>query len=99
MYMNNNWCTAEDNTGTRCSPHLEHLAVKGREREFSAVYITAVYIPAHANAKLALKELHSLVNSHLNAHLEGAVIVAGHFSHAGVKAVLPKQQTNRATNK
>lgn len=94
VYINNDWCTAVDITGTHCSPDLEYLAVKCRPfylpREFSVIHITAVYIPPHANSKLALEELHSLVNSQLNAHPEGAVIVAGDFSHAELKTVLPK---------
>lgn len=80
--------------GTHCFPDPEYLAVKYRPfylpRELSAILSTAVHIPPHANAKLALEELHSSVNSQLKAHPEGVVIVAGDFNHAKLKTVLRK---------
>lgn len=65
-------------------------------REFTAILITAVYIPLHANAKIILEELHSTINNQLNAHQEGTVIVAGDFNHTELKTVpnLPSMLTS-----
>lgn len=68
-----------------------YIANHELRRNFNAVIlITAVYIPPHANAKLALEGLHSSVNTQLNAYSEGVVIVAGDFNHVELKTVLPK---------
>ena len=50
-------------------------------RELSAVIITAVYIPPDANVSETIQ---------LQAHPEGAFIVAGDFNQACLKSVLPK---------
>lgn len=48
-----------------CPQDLEYLVVNGRPfyipREFSVVLIKAVYLPLHANAKISLEELHSML--------------------------------------
>lgn len=98
VYVHNNRCTATNIIGTHCSPDLEYLAVKCRPfymlREFSAILITAVYIPLQANAKLALEKLYRTINNQLNAQPEAIVIVAGDFNHVELKAVLPKFHKN-----
>ena len=76
----------------------EFLAVKCRPfylpREFSVFLNTAAYIPPHANAKLALEELHNSLNSQLNAHPDRVLIVAGDFNHAILKTGLLKLPKN-----
>lgn len=50
-----------------CFPDLEYLTVKCcpyyLPREFTIAIPTAVYIPPHANVKLALNELYSVINN------------------------------------
>lgn len=63
-------------------------------REFSAVVITAVYIPsgtnANANAKgnVALSHLHSICN-HQKQYPEAVHIIGGDFNRTDLKAVSP----------
>ncbi|KAK3559559.1 hypothetical protein QTP86_013724, partial [Hemibagrus guttatus] len=75
-----------------------YLALKCRPfyapREFTAILVTAVYIPPQANAKLALEELNEAIYSQVNAYPEGAVIVSGDFNHADLKTVMPRLHTN-----
>ncbi|KAI4884175.1 hypothetical protein NFI96_007457 [Prochilodus magdalenae] len=98
IYIHNNWCTAADTIEQHCSPDLEFLTLRCRPfflpREFSAVLLTAVYIPPQANAKLALSRLHDAINNQLSAHPDGVVIVAGDFNHADLKSVMPKFYNN-----
>lgn len=98
IYVHNNWCAATDIIGTYCSPDLEYLAPTCRPfhipTEFTAVLISAVYIPPQANAKQALEELHTATSSQLNAYPEGIVIVAGDFNHVDLNVVLPKFSKN-----
>jgi len=54
IYINKSWCTNCSLVGTHCSEAVEHLTVKRRPqyllREFTAVYIVAVYVPPQATA-------------------------------------------------
>ncbi len=63
-------------------------------RLFTAILITGVYIPPRASAKMALEELHNIINSQMNAYPEGAVIIAGDFNRTDLKTVMPKLHTN-----
>ncbi|KAI4881601.1 hypothetical protein NFI96_007439 [Prochilodus magdalenae] len=98
IYIHNNWCTAADTIEQHCSLDLEFLTLRCRPfflpREFSAVLLTAVYVPPQANAKLALSRLHDAINNQLSAHPDGVVIVAGDFNHADLKSVMPKFYNN-----
>ncbi len=97
-YVSNAWCTSTDIIKTHCSPDIEYLILKCRPfyvpREFTAILITGVYIPPRANAKMALEELHNIINSQMNAYPEGAVIIAGDFNRTDLKTVMPKLHTN-----
>ena len=79
---------------SHCSENLEYLSVKCRPfylpREHSCIVIMAVYVPPDANAKLAMKELHSAISTQQTAHPEGVFIAAGDFNHSNLKSVLPK---------
>ncbi len=68
-------------------------------REFTAIFIVAVYIPPCANAKDMLRELYSAISEQQTNNPDGFFIIAGDFNHANLKTVLPKfyQHVNFAT--
>ncbi|KAI3371788.1 hypothetical protein L3Q82_024342 [Scortum barcoo] len=59
----------------KCRPHY-------LPREFTAVFVTAVYIPPGAKANEALKELHNNISSLQHKHPEAFYVVAGDFNHS-----------------
>ncbi|KAK1805357.1 hypothetical protein P4O66_019188 [Electrophorus voltai] len=69
--------------GVRCRPF--HLP-----REFTSVFIIALYIPPSAHTREALQELYGAISELQNVHPDGLFIVAGYFNHANLKSVLPK---------
>lgn len=79
---------------THCSPDLEYLMLLCRPfclpREFTSVVITAVYVPLHANTKLAKEKLHHSISQHLSAQPDSVVIVAREYNHTNLKSVLLK---------
>ena len=93
IYVCNSWCNTTDIVETFCSPDLEFITVKCRPfylpREFTVVFLTAVYIPPQANAKLALASLHDAIQQLINNHPDGVFIIAGDFNHAKLKTVMP----------
>lgn len=93
IYVHKCWCTNAQVTDAHCSPELEYLTIKCRPfylpREFSAVMVTAVYIP-DANANTALSILHGTVSKQQSKHPDAAHIITGDFNHAELKLVLPK---------
>uniref|UniRef100_A0A669EKF5 Reverse transcriptase domain-containing protein n=1 Tax=Oreochromis niloticus TaxID=8128 RepID=A0A669EKF5_ORENI len=94
--INNSWCDYANVHPVKsfCSPDLEYLMVKCRPfwlpREFTAVIITAVYIPPQADTDRALRELYSAISSEETAHPEAAFITAGDFNKGNLKKVSPK---------
>lgn len=81
IYINNSWCTK-----VMVVDKAELMLLKCRPfylpKEFTAVYICAVYIAPDANAKLALAQVYSSINNSLVAHLDIVFIAAGDFNHA-----------------
>ncbi|KAI4893114.1 hypothetical protein NFI96_020621 [Prochilodus magdalenae] len=77
-----------------CSEATEQLTVKCRPhylpREFTAVFVIAVYIAPDANANNALKELHDNISSLQNKHPEALYVVAGDFNHVNLTNTLPR---------
>lgn len=74
-----------------CSADIELCVIKCRPFyqpcEFICTIITAVYDPLDANAKLSMKELCAAISKLQTAHLDGAFIVAGNFSHDNLRTV------------
>ena len=105
MSINNNWCSQSQATHSYCSPHVEALTVICRPlylpREITVVIIMAVYIPPDANVSIALNYLHGAISKQQQALPDGVHIVAGDFTRACLKAVLPKfiQYVKCATRK
>jgi hypothetical protein len=73
---------------------LEYLTVKCRPiylpREFTAVMVTAVYIPPDANASAAIGLLYANITSKQSTYPDAVHIIAGDFNHANLKTALPK---------
>ncbi|KAI4901825.1 hypothetical protein NFI96_033814, partial [Prochilodus magdalenae] len=88
VYTNTGWCTNCLVVNALCSEATEQLTVKCRPhylpREFTAVFVIAVYIAPDANANNALKELHDNISSLQNKHPEAFYVVAGDFNHRRV---------------
>ncbi len=69
FYINNSWCDERNLRSIKsfCSPDLEFQMLLCRPfwltREFTAIIITAVYIPPQANTDQALKELYGNIMS------------------------------------
>ncbi len=69
--------------------------------EIMLIHIVAVYIYPCANAKDALCELYSAISEQQTNNPDGLFIIAGDFSHANLKTVMPKfyQHVNFATRR
>ncbi|XP_039908517.1 uncharacterized protein LOC120747010 [Simochromis diagramma] len=93
--VNNRWCNPWNITvlSRSCSPHLELLTILCRPfylpREFTAVIISAIYIPPQADNNKALSDLHDVLSGHQAKHPDAALIVAGDFNRAKLKQVMP----------
>ncbi len=59
-------------------------------REFTAIIITAVYIPPQANTDQALKELYGNISEQETAYPDAAFIVTGNFNKAKFRTIAPK---------
>lgn len=98
IYINKSWCTNVTVMKKLCSPDAEMLLLKCRPfylpREFSVVYICAVYVPPDANAKTALAEVSGSINNSLAAHPDSVCIAAGDFYHADLKSELHRFHGN-----
>ncbi|XP_054631629.1 uncharacterized protein LOC129181035 [Dunckerocampus dactyliophorus] len=94
VYVNKRWCTDVQTMEKHCSQDIELLMVKCRPfylpREFSAVYLTAVYIPPQANTANALGLLHDIIDKHETKHPDTVFIISGDFNHCNLRTVLPK---------
>lgn len=84
LHLHKGWCTNCSVVGRRCSEAVEQLTAKCHPhylpREFTAVFIVAVYFPPQATASDALKELHNSVGSLQNKYAEALCVVAGDFN-------------------
>ncbi len=79
---------------TFCSPDLEFHMLLCRPfwlpREFTAIIITAVYIPPQANTDQALKELYGNIREQETAHPDAAFVVTGDCNKANFRTIAPK---------
>lgn len=80
---------------------VEFMFIKCRPyclpREYTSVCIVAVYIPPSANAQDDLNEWHDAICKQQAKHPKAFFIVLGDFSHANLKAVLPRLQQHVKT--
>ncbi len=83
--INKKWCDPRNISilSRSCLPHLEHLSIICRPfylpREFSSIFVTALYIPPQADTGLALSKLHGVLSSYVNKHPNTAFIITGDF--------------------
>ncbi len=80
FYINNSWCNERNIHSIKsfCSPDLEFHTLLCRPfwlpREFTAIIITAVYIPPQANTDQALRELYGNISEQETTHPDAAFI-------------------------
>ncbi len=96
FYINNSWCDERNIHSIKsfCSPDLEIHTLLCRPfwlpREFTAIIITAVYIPPQANTDQALKELYRNISEQETVHPDAAFVVTGDFNKANFRTIAPK---------
>ncbi len=96
FYINNLWCDERNLHSIKsfCSPDLELHMLLCRPfwlpREFTAIIITAVYIPPQANTDQALKELYGNISEQETTHPDAAFVVTGDFNKANFRTLAPK---------
>ncbi len=96
FFINNLWCDERNLHSIKsfCSPDLEFHMLLCRPlwlpREFTAIIITAVYIPPQANTDQALKELYGNISDQETAYPDAAFIVTGDFNKANFRTIAPK---------
>ncbi len=96
FYINNLWCDERNIHSIKsfCSPDLEFHTLLCRPfwlpREFTAIIITAVYIPPQANTDQALRELYGNISEQETAHPDAAFIITGDFNKANFRTIAPK---------
>lgn len=59
-------------------------------REFTRVFVAAVYISPDGNSKDARQELYEVISCHMRKQPDGIVIVADDLNQTDLRAVLPK---------
>ncbi len=96
FYINNSWCNERNIHSIKsfCSPDLEFHTLLCRPfwlpRDFTAIIITAVYIPPQANTDQALRELYRNISEQETAHPDAAFIIKGDFNKANFRTIAPK---------
>ncbi len=96
FYINNLWCDERNIHSIKsfCSPDLEFHMLLCQPfwlpRDFTAIIITAVYIPPQANTDQALKELYRNISEQETAHPDAAFIITGDFNKANFRTIAPK---------
>ncbi len=96
FYINNLWCNERNIHSIKsfCSPDLEFHMLLCQPfwlpREFTAIIITAVYIPPQANTDQALRELYRNISEQETTHPDAAFIITGDFNKANFRTIAPK---------
>ncbi len=96
FYINNLWCDERNIHSIKsfCSPDLEFHTLLCRPfwlpREFTAIIITAVYIPPQANTDQALRELYRNISEQETAHPDAAFVITRDFNKANFRTIAPK---------
>lgn len=96
IYINNYWCTNSVliTAVPIWSIYWINAELFSLPREFSVVYLMAIYIPPQANTQLEQIQLHDIINKQLSVNPDWVFLVAGDFNQANLKTVLPKFSRN-----
>ncbi len=84
FYINNSWCNERN---------IHSIKSFWLPREFTAIIITAVYIPPphpQANTDQALRELYGKISEQETANPDAAFIIMGDFNKANFRTIAPK---------
>ncbi len=88
IYVNNSWCLDVSIMFKYCSPDIELPMLKCRPfylpREFSAIFITAIYIQPQADTQTALSVIHQTTDP------DAVFIIAGDVNQCKLCSVLPE---------
>lgn len=93
--VNRKWCDSENvaPVARYYSHNLKLLSIRCRpmhlSQDFPSLLLSAVSIPPQANADGALLELHRALTQQQVQHPDAALIVAGDFSGANLRRVMP----------
>ncbi len=93
FYINNSSCDERNlHTYTDLEFHMLLCRPFWLPREFTAIIITAVYIPPQANTDQALKvkELYGNVSEQEAVQPDAAFVVTGDFNKANFRTIAPK---------
>ncbi len=96
FYIDNLWCDERNLHSIKsfCSPDLEFHMLLCQPfwlpRQFTAIIITAVYIPSQANTDQALKTLYGNKSEQETVHPDAAFVVTGDFNKANFRTIAPK---------
>ncbi len=96
FFINNSWCDERNLHSIKsfCSPDLEFHMLLCRPfwlpREFTAIIITAVYIPPQANTDQALRELYGNISEQETTYPDAAFVITGDFNKANFRTIAPK---------
>lgn len=95
IYIHNSCRTDSVILDNHCSTDLEYITVKYRlfyfPREFSAVKMTAVYVPQKASVNTALEYLQSAINKQRNNYPHSVHIKADDFNQVDLKVIRTTQ--------
>lgn len=95
VYINNRYANKQSVTIKEhiCTPEVEILSLAVRPyylpREFSAVLISAVYVPPSSSSTNACDVIASVVNRQENSSPDAIKLIMGDFNHRELTATLP----------
>lgn len=93
IYIKDSWCSNFAIRDTICNPDLELLCVTLRPhylpREFSNIFVCAVYVPPSGNANRAANQIADCVHRHLQNKPDAPILILGDFNHSSLNKSLP----------
>lgn len=93
IYINESWCRNFAIRETICNPDLELLGITLRPnylpREFTNIFVFAVYIPPSGNVNRAASQIAECVHKHLQTKPDAHLLILGDFNQCGLEKSLP----------
>ncbi len=94
VYINDAWRSNVVRVDGQCLPDVSFFMLRCwpyyLPREFTSVFVVAVYIPPDTNSKNALQELYEVISSHMTKQPDGIFIVTGYMNQTDLRTALPK---------